>query len=226
MATFTVVASSTFTGADETPLSESGVWSTDFGGLTMMRFSNTARPVNNNADRGSYYSGASFNAAQYSKGDLTTIGTNGSGAGIGLTVLGSTSANTRYRFSIDHAGSSNAEINVSLNGVLSSVDVWTQTFVDGDTFIFAVSNETLYVYRNSALVRSKSDAGRGVPTTSAKPGISHSSDTTIGTLVDNWSGGNFTPSFLLDSTTSGVLTMTGTAVNLRPGSNTYLRYRK
>lgn len=229
MPTFTQVASDTITGADQDPIVDgslgTGVWSTVSGMVAMRRLSNTAAPHSFGSDCGSVYSGTSFTAGQYSRANLTTIGTSGSGAGIALTVLNSAISNTWYRFAIDHNGSFNAEVSRSVNGSFTFLDHWLQTFVDGDQFTFAVSGEVLSVYdKTLTLVRTISDIGGGVPTT-GKPGIGYSSSESSGTFLDDWSGGNFATGHPL-TISSGSLTIAGQSVTLRPGSTTYLRYRK
>lgn len=191
--TFVPIASSTFTGADENPLSESSAWTVTNGGAgSMKRLSNTLSPTTFGSDSTAKYTGAVFNANQYAQAALTTIGTAGAGAGMGLCVRCATAADTKYAFHIDHAASNNAQLSRKIAGVYTNVGTaWTQAFADGDTFTLAVEGETLYVYdKTSTLVKTVVDTGGGVPQ-SGSAGVSYSSSTSSGTLADTWVGGNY-----------------------------------
>ncbi len=186
--TFTPVASTSFTGALENPLSEGGVWTN--GGGQYKRESNTAVPLGFGADAWTLYSGLSFNNDQYSRADITTVGTGGGGRGQGLTVRASTSVHAGYVFHIDHAASNNAELACFTSGTYHNLDNWTQAFTDGDQFTLAVAGSTLYVYdKTLALVRTKVDA-TCTSLVSGLPGLSYSSASTS-TSADNWSAGTF-----------------------------------
>ncbi len=198
--TFTPVASSSFTGSDENPLSETSAWTTGgVAGTVFKRATNTALSSSFSNDSHAYYTGVSFNADQYSTADITTVSTAGGGVGQGLCVRCSTSPDSKYAFHIDHAASNNAELSRKVSGTFTRLTTgnctagnpWTQAFTNADTFTLAVAAEVVYVYdKTSTLVNTCTDTGGGVPN-SGSPGLSYSSSTSSGTFADNWIGGNF-----------------------------------
>lgn len=211
MPTFTAVASSTFSGT-ENPLSESGVWTNAVEGSFQKRAADTkvgAKEVSTAADSFAFYSGLSFNANQYSRGNLFQDGTSGGGRGIGLLLRrGASATKTHYEFVIDHAVSSNARIARRVDpSSYTSLVAWTQTFTDGDQFTFAVetsgSTQILHVYDKTG---AEITQGTGTPLVdnntsvlTGSPGLAYSSqegNTTL-TAIQNWEGGNFSTDTLL-----------------------------
>lgn len=179
--------SSSFTGADEDPLSEGSVWSTITSENAFKRASNTAQPNNVGADCGSRYSGITWPADHYSQAKLTVTGTTGGGAGIGLHLRAASGARTYYRFVVDHATSNNAEIRRVVAGSGTVLTTWTQPFTDGDQFTFGVQGTQLFVMdKNGRIVATAQDG----QITSGSPGIEYSSTETSAS-VDDWSGGKF-----------------------------------
>jgi len=188
MPTFTETLSSTFTGTDEVTLSEGGAWATMTGEASFSRTSNqavadAARDVTNRHT-------TAVAADQYSRADLTCVGTVGGGAGNGLAVRCASAARTYYRLAIDHNATNNAEIARFVAGTYTSLVRWTQAFTDGDQFTIAIENQVLYVYdKTLTQVQTYDDTGGGGPTTGSV-GLSYSSVETSA-LLDNWSGGTF-----------------------------------
>ena len=189
MPTFTETLSSTFTGADEATLSEGGAWATLTGEASFSRTSNQALPFGSGTDSTNRHTTA-VAAGQYSRADLTCVGTTGSAAGIGLAVRCASAARTYYRLAIDHAATNNAEIARFVAGTYTSLVQWTQAFTNGDQFTIAIENQVLYVYdKTLTQVQTFDDTGGGGPTTGSV-GLSFSSIETSA-LLDNWSGGTF-----------------------------------
>lgn len=189
MPTFTLVASSTFTGANENPLSEGGVWATGTAETAFQRLSNAAQPSDVNNGASANYIGIASPNDQYSRANLTVSGTAGA-HGIGLRVRGSESAQTFYMFVIDHAASNNATIYRCVTSSFTSLAAWTQAFSDGDQFTLAIEGQKLYVYDKTLTeVKNFDDAGGGGPTT-GDFGIQYSSVETSAS-IDNWEGGSF-----------------------------------
>lgn len=155
---------------------------------------------------------------QSSKCKLTINGANGSGAGGGLYVRHAVSSKTGYRWVIDHAGSNNTELARFNSGAFTSLDVRTQTFVDGDEFELRVTGSVgavaLAVYRNGVLSYTVNDtSGSGLG--SGKPGLAYSSTETLVTW-DDWTG---TDSFAAASTDiSDTIVVPNQAVFARAGS--------
>ena len=188
MPTFTETLSSTFTGADEVTLSEGGAWATMTSEASFSRTSNQA--VLNSASDSSNRHTTAVAADQYSRADLTCVGTTGGGAGNGLAVRCASAARTYYRMVIDHNATNNAEIARIVAGTYTSLVQWTQAFTNGDQFTIAIENQVLYVYdKTLTQVKTYDDTGGGGPTT-GNVGISFSSSETSA-LLDNWSGGTF-----------------------------------
>ena len=188
MPTFTETLSSTFTGTDESPLSEGGAWATMTGENSFARTSNQA-DVSPGVDSTNRHTTA-VAAGQYSRADLTCVGTPGVGAGIGLAVRCASAARTYYRMAIDHNATNNAEIARFVAGTYTALVQWTQAFTNGDQFTLAIENQVLYVYdKTLTQVQTYDDTGGGGPTTGSV-GLSFSSVETSASL-DNWSGGTF-----------------------------------
>ena len=188
MPTFTETLSSTFTGADESPLSEGGAWATMTGEVSFSRTSNQAK-VGGGDDSTNRHTTAAA-AGQYSRADLTCVGTAGGGSGMGLAVRCASAARTYYRLAIDHAATNNAEIARFVAGTYTSLVQWTQAFTNGDQFTIAIENQVLYVYdKTLTQVKTYDDTGGGGPTTGSV-GLSYSSVETSA-LLDNWGGGPF-----------------------------------
>lgn len=200
-ASFTAIASSAFTGADENPISESGVWTNGTEGA-WKRLTNAAHNASTAVDSVAFYSGATFADNQYSRGKISTDGSGGLGRGPGLCVRRSAAGTiTQYEFIIDHkAAANNARLARRVAGVYADLDDWIQAFTDGDQFTFAVEGSgasiTLRVYdKTGVLVRTFIDTA-GTGPSSGKPGLAYSASegTTAATLVDDWEGGNFSTS--------------------------------
>lgn len=187
---FVPLASSTFTGANEVPLSEGGVWTTSSGLVGFDRNTNTAIPDTVGSDCGSHYTGITFPANQYSRANLTVTGTVGGGSGIGLRLRQASGANTGYRFAIDHAASNNAQIVRSTAGALVTLITWTQAFTDGDQFTFAVDGMTVYVFDKNGLEVARFRETTAAVISTGAPGLFYSSTETSASL-DNWDAGLF-----------------------------------
>ncbi len=109
------------------------------------------------------------------------------GVGLGLNVVAGT--RTYYRFIVDHAASSNAQILRINAGSGTTIDTWTQTFTDGDQFTFAQEGPILYVFdKNFAVARKVVDTSPIV--LAGSPSINYSSTDTSASL-DNWEAGFF-----------------------------------
>lgn len=199
MPVFTLVASSTFTGSDESPLSEGSNWtnSSAAGEGSWKRLSSQAHPVNNSSDSFAFWTAASFNDNQYARGKLSTAGTAAGGRGVGFVLRrGSAGTQTHYEFVIDHAASNNARLARRVAGVYSSLVQWTQAFTDADQFTASVetsgTHQILYVYdKTGALVQTFDDNNASV--TSGSPGLAWSAaeGSSATTIVDDWEGGNY-----------------------------------
>jgi len=188
MPTFTETLSSTFTGADEATLSEGGAWAKMTSESSFSRTSNQAVVISSNDSTNLHTTAVA--ADQYSRADLTCVGTSGGGSGIGLAVRCASAARTYYRLVIDHAATNNAEIARFVAGTYTSLVRWTQAFTNGDQFTIAIENQVLYVYdKTLTQVKTYDDTGGGGPTTGSV-GLSYSSVETSA-LLDNWSGGTF-----------------------------------
>jgi len=188
MPTFTETLSSTFTGADEATLSEGGAWAKMTSESSFSRTSNQAVVISSNDSTNLHTTAVA--ADQYSRADLTCVGTSGGGQGIGLAVRCASAARTYYRLVIDHAATNNAEIARFVAGTYTSLVRWTQAFTNGDQFTIAIENQVLYVYdKTLTQVKTYDDTGGGGPTT-GNVGISFSSSETSA-LLENWRGGTF-----------------------------------
>lgn len=198
MPTFTSVASSSFAGANEDPLSEGGNWGASTAPESNLTISsNVVSTHDANTDSSAWWIGAgSFNDNQYSKVVIKGSGTAGSGSGFGAVVRRSTTPGTKtmYRFVIDFAATNNAEVRRFVSGTGTRLgSLWTQAVSVGDAFYLAIEGQTVYVYdKNQTQVFSFDDTGGGGPTT-GKPGIGYSS-TDASMRADDWEGGNFVSS--------------------------------
>ena len=185
-ATLYGLAGSSFTGSDENPLSESGVWSTGSGETAWKRLTNTAQPTDPaGGDNTVRYSGLTFPAAQYSRGKLTVNSTAGGARGVGLTVRNAAGAATYYRVVMDHAATNNAELGKKVAGAYTALVTWTKTFAHGDQFTLLADGSFIQVYdKNMMLVASVWDNA----VTSGSPGLTLSTAVTSAS-VDDWEGG-------------------------------------
>jgi len=194
MPTFTPLASSSFTGADEDPLSEGGVWTNGTGTESQWkRIGNTAAPHSLTADTSTFRTDVTFTANQYSRSNLTMAGTT-QDTGVALIVNRTTAsgaARNEYIFIINHGASNNASVYRVVSGAFTLLGTrWTQAFTDGDQFTIGVENQVVYVYdKNTTQIFSVSDVGGGVPTPGS-PVLAGSAAFTSGS-ADNWEGGTF-----------------------------------
>jgi len=194
MPTFTTLASSSFTGSDENPLSEGGVWTGGTGSESgWKRVSSTAVPNATGSDTSVRYTGITFATNQFSRAQLTMAGTT-QDSGVALIVNRSNSAGANryeYVFIINHGATNNASVYRVVNGAFTLLGSrWTQAFTDGDQFAIGVENEVIFVYdKNTTQIFTISDVGGGV-LTPGSPGLAGSSSFTSGS-ADNWDGGTF-----------------------------------
>jgi hypothetical protein len=182
-----ILASDNFNRANENPLGN-GVWTTGSGNAAMQIVSNQATPTDLSVTNdGSYYSGISWPANQYSKAKLTVNSTLGSTRGPGLFVRQQSGADTKYMLITDHAASNNVTLVRISAGVFTNLTGFplTQAWTDGDTWELRVVGTTLSVWRNGIQV------GPNVTDssiTSGSPGIGLSTDVTSA-AIDDWEGG-------------------------------------
>lgn len=198
MPTFTLLASSTFLGANEDPLSEGGVWTksaTDDGGsFSRDNFGGNAVVGAVASDSCNQYTGVASPDDQYSRGKLTVNGTNGTGSGIGLHCRHSATVRTYYRFVIDHAASGNAQIYRNLAGTGATRDSWTEgAWTDDQEWTMTVegsgTSTTIRIYKDSTLVRTFVD-NDGSAINSGAFGIGYSSSETAAS-ISYWEGGSY-----------------------------------
>lgn len=186
------LASSTFDGSDENPLSEGGNWTTTQYNLAMKRLANVATPSSIAADCTSLYTAVSAPNDQYSSGELSCAGTTTIDSGVGLCVRASiiNTPTKWYRFVINHAGANNASIGCQGTAYRTLVN-WTQAFTDTDRFTIAIVGMVITIYdkTNTAVMIFDDTGGAGAPT-SGNYGVYSSTPYTIaGTTVNNWTGG-------------------------------------
>lgn len=188
---FLQVVSDDFNRANETPIG--GNWATGNGTNGLNLSGNILVAVSPGAQDGtSNYTATTFSNDQYSRGELTCVGTGGGGQGIGLSVRYASGARTHYRFVLDHGTpGNNAEIRRFVAGASTSIALWdTGAWTDGQQWtLTAVGPQTatvVTVYKGTVSNQSVTDNST-VP--SGSPGCSQSSSFTSGS-VDNWSAGN------------------------------------
>lgn len=191
MASWVTQATDDFNRANADPLD--GSWATGSGLTRMALSSNHVIPGSLGSDCGSRSTARTWADDQSSSAILTCTGTAGTGSGIGLTVRMSASANTLYRFVIDHASpGNNFHFDRDITGGLTTLLAGVQAFTDGDRFTFRVSGPAsaalLELLRNGVLVQSFTDNS---VLQSGSPGLFYSSSETAAT-IDDWEGGELT----------------------------------
>lgn len=179
-------------------------------------------------DTAMHWTGDTFSTGHYCEVTLNDISTNGTGVGRGygpacrMKITDTTK--TFYRLVCDSHG---WEWGRCDNPTFVSKGSGTDTFVKTDRVKMLVllsgANDLVYLYKNDVLLGSSPYTVTS-PLTGGAPGVAHSSTTTGGnTGITKVVMGNAGSSLSVDS---GVFTLSGLTVVLRPGSNTYLRYRK
>lgn len=182
-------ASDTFTRANEAPMA--GNWTTVGGQGGLNLTTNQVVPINPAVDGGVVWTGRTWAVDQSSRAKLTVTGTGGSGQGPGLCVRASTAADTRYRFVVDHAASSNCRLTQSNAGSSVTKLVFTQAFVDGDLWELTAegpqSRVIVKMYYLGQLVGQILDLDNLIPA-AGSPGLYFSS-TETSAAMDDWVGG-------------------------------------
>lgn len=198
--------SSTFTGADQIPLSEGGVWVTGSGDGEFARSANTAVPNQAGQDCSAIYTGTAWGNNQSSACGLTTTSTGGGGSGPGLWVRhAGLAAKTGYRFIVDHAASNNIEVARFNAGTFTSLAVRTvASWTNADVWEFSVTGGVgavvLTIKLNGVQQGATISDASGSGVASGSPGLGYSS-IGGGEVFDNWTGSDggaaATPSLLL-----------------------------
>jgi len=179
-----VVASDSFTRANETPLASPWV-NLVIDTVSLRLASNHVDSPNYNRDALAYYS-ATWPNDQYAQAKITVSGSAGGGQGAGVAVrIDGTGANY-YRAVIDHAASNNVEVARVVSSSYTALGQRTTAFTDGDTLRLEVSGTTLTVKLNgSQLGATFSDSN----ISSGSAGIFFSSVETSATW-DDFEGGD------------------------------------
>lgn len=190
--------SDSFDRANETPLSGGGVWTDGQSGPSLLNLAGNVVVTPTDNDRAAIYQGRTWTNDQSSKAKLTTVGTSGGGAGMGLWCRMSQPGDllNGYRLCGDHAATNNWEIIRVLNAVTTSLLVFTQAWTNADTFEFTVEGPAnaviCKVYRNGTLIQTTSPDNSTVALPGA-PGLAYSSGSTFGSCsINDWEGGELT----------------------------------
>ncbi len=185
----TVLARDNFNRANETPLASPWGSTGILGDVGMNLVSNAATDAATTYDNRSFYDGGIvWPNDQYSQAAITLgVSNSGGGSGEGLSVRGSKTALTMYRFAIDHNATINWEVLKAVGGTFTSLATGLQAFTDGDTFRLSVNGSTITVSLNGAspfvtVVDSAIASGN--------PGINYSSTEGGVRFVDDWEGGD------------------------------------
>lgn len=185
------LASDDFNRADEATLASPWVKPTsanlDVCNLTSNRVSSTIDNVN----RAAIYSGPAWPNDQWSRAKLYCVSTAGVRQGPALYVR-MTDGNSCYRFSTDHAASTNCNISRFNSDSRATVLDFTQAWTDGDVWELRVEGSAsaarLGVFLNGAQVAGVTDNDT---IASGSPGIGVSNNVLISSWsIDDWSGGD------------------------------------
>lgn len=179
-----VLATDTFTRANETPLASPWTTAGDTG--TFVLASNAVTYGNQNNDTSYYTTAVSSITDQYSQAVCSTASSGGGGIGPGVGVRMATSQNY-YRLVADHGGTNNWELGKRVASTYTVLWDRTQSWTNGDVFYLEVQGTTLIAKRNGvAIGASTSDSALAA----GRPGLSYSSSAFTSTM-DTWEGGNF-----------------------------------
>jgi len=187
-----VLASDDFNRANESPLASPWV-STGFLVDCDLISNAVSYPVMDNNNKAMLRGGITWPDDQYSKAALNCVSTGGVRQGPALYVryVGG-GVDTCYRFSTDHAASTNCNVSRFITGNRTTIVDFTQAWSDGDIWELRVSGPAsaarLQTFLNGV---QKSDTTDNSSLVSGSPGIGVSGNSTITSWsVDTWEGGS------------------------------------
>ena len=175
------MATDNFNRADSADLGAS--WDVMTGETAMKILGNACYPSSVTSDATESYNAVAFANDQYSQVLVASIGADGIGAGVGIGLRMATGARTYYRVVACLSGS---EIAKQVAGTYTQLGTNATAWVIGDTLYVSVSGTTIQVKRNGSNLFSATDSAIA----SGRAGVSHSSNTTADSKVDDWDGGD------------------------------------
>jgi hypothetical protein len=224
-----ILASDTFDRAD-TAVDQSehlgANWLTNTAGKFFKILTNEANPIDHANDLAERYSAITWPNDQYSKVTMALVSIAGLGTGCGPCVRMSTSGTTQtyYLLACSTAG---WQLQRFKAGVFTSIaSSSTTTFANGDIVELQVTgggSTVTFVKKKNGTIFESGTTDASSPILTGAAGIGHSSSTGSDKAVTSWEGGSLSVSFSVDTAS---FALSGQQTVLRPGSTTYLRYRK
>jgi hypothetical protein len=181
-----VLATDTFTRADQNPIS--GNWTTCSGQGGLRLLTTAIAHIDSGTDGCIYYNAVTPNNDQYSQAVMTrgSDTTAGNGSGMCVTVRQATGANSLYDVCVNAAATLNVTLAKRVTGSYTAIWSRTATFADGDILKLSVTGTTLKVFVNGVQVGADSTDSA---LTSGRCGIAYSSNS-VGATADSWECGN------------------------------------
>lgn len=184
-----VIATDTFTRANETPLASPWTQLSAISGSTLNLSSNTVVPAAVGSNTHYYYSSGTFPNDQYSQATIAATGggaSQSSGPGVMVRASGT---NNGYIVNFNKAASNNVSLIKYVAGTPTIVWIRTQAWTNGDTVRFEVVGTTLRVFRQGVQIGADATDSS---LTSGRPGLTYFSEAGMSAIsIDNWEGGDF-----------------------------------
>jgi len=189
----TVLTADAFDRTNANPIG--APWTTITNNSAMQIVSNQATPSTLAADCASWISGTYPND-QYAQARFFVNATSSAGGtGSCLFARCATGANTNYRLSANHGGTTNLQLGKFVANAFTSLWIRLQAWTDGDLFRLECRGTTIRVFINGVQVGADAvDAS----VTAGQPGMGYSSVASTSAAVDNFQAGDFGSSLVVE----------------------------